>query len=184
MYVTKGDPRTQMNWMHPFLEIGESGRYGKSVYARSSISAGTKLAVLGGYVMRITDEPSLPNYGADFALQIDEEFVIGAHGEADMDDAQYFNHSCSPNAGLRGQIGLVAMRDIAADEEVTFDYAMVLADAPGLPPYEFECQCGSEQCRGTVTDRDWRLPELQSRYAGYFSLHVSDLIRRLYPDVE
>lgn len=178
------NPRTQMNWMHPCLEISESRRYGKSVYARSSITAGTKLVLFGGYVMRIADEPVLSNYGGDFALQIDEEFVIGAHGELDMDDAQYFNHSCSPNAGLRGQIGLVAMRDIAADEEVTFDYAMVLADAPGLPPYEFVCQCGSEHCRGTVTDRDWRLPELQSRYAGYFSWHVAELIRRCCPTVE
>ena len=76
-----------MNWIHPYLEIRESGHYGKSVYANSCIPAGTKLAVFGGYVMRITDEPSLANYGADFALLIDEEFVIGADGEMDMDDA-------------------------------------------------------------------------------------------------
>ena len=174
-----GSPKTLMNWMHPHLEIRESGRHRKSVYACSCIPAGKKLAVFGGYVMRIADEPSLQNYGADFALQIDEEFVIGAHDEPDMDDAQYFNHSCNPNAGLHGQIVLVAMRDIAADEEVTFDYAMVLMDAPGAPAYEFECHCGSDNCRGVVTDRDWRLPELQRRYAGYFGWHVAERIEQL-----
>ncbi|MCL4682941.1 MAG: SET domain-containing protein-lysine N-methyltransferase [Rhodocyclaceae bacterium] len=169
-----------ISWLHPALEIRRT-RGGRGIYARESIPAGRKLAVCGGYVMRITDEPSLANFGADFALQIDEEFVIGAYGETDMDDAQYFNHSCNPNAGLCGQIGLVAMRDIGAGEEVTFDYAMVIADAPGIPPYAFECRCGSVLCRGTVTDRDWRLPELQSRYAGYFSWHVAGLIGRHYP---
>ena len=36
----------------------------------------------------------------------------------------HLNHSCEPNLGLQGQIAFVAMRDIAADEELTFDYAM------------------------------------------------------------
>lgn len=124
--------------------------------------------MFGGYVMRVADEPSFEE-GGDFALQIDEEFVIGAQSEADIDDAQYFNHSCDPNGGLRGQLGLVAMRDIAPDEEVTFDYAMVLVETKVLPPYGFECHCGSANCRGRVSSQDWRSPELQERYRGWFS---------------
>ena len=96
-------PQAMFSWMHPALEIRETDRYGKSVFACSYIPADTRLAVFGGYVMRIADEPVFENIGADFALQIDDEFFIGAHSEADLDDAQYFNHSCNPNAGLRGQ---------------------------------------------------------------------------------
>jgi SET domain-containing protein len=147
------------------------------VFARSFIPAGTQLAVFGGYVMRIADEPSFEE-GGDFALQIDDEFVIGARSDADMDDAQYFNHSCDPNAGLRGQLGLVAMRDIATDEEVTFDYAMVLVEAPDQPTYEFECHCGSADCRGRVSNHDWRLSALQERYRGWFSWCVQEHINR------
>ena len=106
--------------------------------------------------MRIADEPVFENIGADFALQIDDEFVIGANFEADLDDAQYFNHSCNPNAGLRGQLNLVAMRDIAPDEEVTFDYAMVLYCGKGAKPYQLECACGAPSCRRIVTDDDWQ----------------------------
>jgi hypothetical protein len=29
-----------------------------------------------------------------------------------------------------------------------------------------------------VTDRDWRLPELRRRYAGFFSWHVAERIKR------
>ncbi len=151
---------------------------GRGVFARESIRAGAKLAMFGGYVMRIGEEPSFAESATDFALQIDDEFVFGSKHAADVDDADYFNHSCDPNAGLQGQIGLVAKRDIAPDEEVRFDYAMVLADAPGLAPYDLTCRCGSELCRGTVTDRDWRLPELQRRYAGYFSWYVTGRIAR------
>lgn len=34
----------------------------------------------------------------------------------------YTNHSCDPNIGLQGQIVFVAMRDIAAGEELTHDW--------------------------------------------------------------
>lgn len=128
--------------------------------------------------MHFSEEPSFGEDGADLAHQIDDEFVIGAKQASDLDDADCFNHSCDPNAGLRGQLGLVAMRDIAPDEQVCFDYAMVLAEVPGLAPYEFACRCGSTLCRGTITDRDWRRPELQRRYAGYFSWYVTQRIGR------
>ena len=36
----------------------------------------------------------------------------------------HLNHSYEPNLGVQGQITFVALCDIAADEELTFDYAM------------------------------------------------------------
>jgi hypothetical protein len=83
-------------------------------------------------------------------------------------EGDYVNHSCNPNAGLSGQIGLVAMREIEPGEEVCFDYAM----CDTMPYDEFECECGAANCRGVVTGSDWQRPELQKRYAGYFSPHV------------
>jgi hypothetical protein len=83
-------------------------------------------------------------------------------------EGDYVNHSCNPNAGLSGQIGLVAMRDIKIGEEVCFDYAM----CDTMPYDEFDCGCGSANCRGHVSGNDWQKPELQKRYAGFFSPHV------------
>ena len=80
----------------------------------------------------------------------------------------YVNHSCSPNAGLSGQIALVAMRDIGAGEEITYDYAM----SDGSPYDEFTCSCGSPHCRVQVSGEDWRRPELWQRYEGYFSPYL------------
>ncbi|MCX5903887.1 MAG: SET domain-containing protein, partial [Proteobacteria bacterium] len=102
------------------------------------------MAIFAGHVMKVEDEPEFSEGKKDFAVQIDEHFVIGTKHEGEIEDTDIFNHSCNPNAGFKGQIFLVAMRDIPAGEEVTFDYAMVLHEAAGMPQgYEFACLCGS-----------------------------------------
>src|SRR5437773_4537542 len=62
----------------------------------------------------------------------------------------------------------VAMRDIPAGEELTHDWAMTDDD-----DYSVECNCGAPNCRGTLTGKDWQRPELQTRYAGYFSAYLA-----------
>ncbi len=70
------------------------------------------------------------------------------------------NHSCDPNCGVRENPGVegfdfVALRPIAAGEEVTFDYAMRNHVIEHFPA---RCLCGAKICRGRVTG--WKnLPE-------------------------
>jgi hypothetical protein len=66
----------------------------------------------------------------------------------------------------------VAMRDIAVDEEICFDYAM--SDSSDYD--EFECGCGSPNCRKRISGSDWKKPELQKRYKGYFSPYLQQRI--------
>ncbi|MFL6334109.1 MAG: SET domain-containing protein-lysine N-methyltransferase [Pyrinomonadaceae bacterium] len=60
------------------------------------------------------------------------------------------NHSCDPNASFDGDGMLVAVRQIEAGEEITYDYR-----AHPLPasPWNFECRCGAEGCVGWVDVR-------------------------------
>jgi hypothetical protein len=83
----------------------------------------------------------------------------------------YSNHSCDANLGMRGEITFVAMRDIAPGEELTHDWATTDDD-----DYSVECKCGASTCRGTLTGKDWQRPELQRRYAGYFSTYLAKKI--------
>ncbi len=129
--------------------------------------------------MSINEESTLSEAHSDFALQIDESFVIGSKFAHDVEDTDFFNHSCEPNAGINGQIFLVAMRDIEPEEEVTFDYAMVLHAAKGVPRYEFTCNCNSLDCRGNISEDDWKMIELRHRYDGYFSLFLQEKIEKL-----
>jgi hypothetical protein len=92
-----------------------------------------------------------------------------------MEPSDCFNHSCDPNVGLTGQIGLIAMRDIEPGEEVCLDYAM----CDGSAYDEFDCQCGSLNCRGRITGEDWKRAELWERYEGYFSPYLQRRIAAL-----
>jgi hypothetical protein len=109
------------------------------------------------------------------ALQVDDDFFLVSTREGPAD---WVNHSCSPNAGLRGQVVLVAMRHIDAGESICFDYAMT----DSAPYDEFECGCGSPHCRKRITAEDWQNRSLWSRYDGYFSTYLADRIRRAQQD--
>ncbi|PYL32540.1 MAG: hypothetical protein DMF35_08075 [Verrucomicrobia bacterium] len=85
----------------------------------------------------------------------------------------YSNHSCDPNLGLRGEITFVAMCEIRAGEELTHDWAMTDDD-----DYSVECNCGANSCRKVLTGKDWQKPELQRKYAGYFSAYLARKISK------
>ena len=167
--------KAMFSWINPSLEIKNTS-VGNGIFTRMPIQKNDRLAIFGGYIMPANEEPHFADSHGDFALQIDESFVIGFRYSVELEDTDYFNHSCHPNAGIKGQIFVVAMRDIAPGEEITFDYAMVLHKSAGVPLYEMTCSCGSENCRGTITDNDWRLPELQKRYNSWFSWYLQEKI--------
>lgn len=77
------------------------------------------------------------------------------------------NHSCDPNLWWSGD-ELVALRDIAAGEELTYDYATDGSAGVLGPAALLRCNCGSMRCRGLIEAGDRHIPELQRRYAGHF----------------
>lgn len=89
-------------------------------------------------------------------------------------DANFMNHSCDPNLGWAGEYTLVAMRDIAAGEEVTYDYAT--SDIVGINGQtELICLCGSSFCRTVIKPTDLLVyPELRQRYKGFLPPSVVD----------
>lgn len=135
---------------------------GCGVFARADIARDELVSLWGGRIIGVDDlDPSIPRF-TQRILQLDEGLYLLTSEEPEPNDC--FNHSCEPNLGFFGQIGLVAMRDIKAGEELTFDYAM----SDGSPYDEFDCHCGLPNCRGKITGGDWKLPELWEKYQGYF----------------
>lgn len=88
---------------------------------------------------------------------------------------RYTNHSCDPNTWWSNDDGLamVACRDIAAGEEITYDYATsdILVD------YRMDCRCGAANCRRVVTNRDYLDPAWQRRYGAHLPRHVLEAVR-------
>ena len=152
----------------PFDEKGGCG-----VFAREPIKQGELLSLWGGRIVTADEiDPNMTNL-TQRILQVEEGLYLETPEK--LEPADCFNHSCEPNAGLSGQIGVVAMRDIEAGEELNFDYAM--CDA--TPYDEFDCYCGSENCRGRVTGSDWMRPELWEKYDGYFMPYLARRIEAL-----
>jgi uncharacterized protein len=71
------------------------------------------------------------------------------------------------------------MKNINKNEEVVFDYAMVLFAGDAAQAYRLKCECGSPLCRGEITTEDWQKPELQEKYAGYFQYFLQEKIAAL-----
>ena len=72
----------------------------------------------------------------------DGKVVIDGHGMA-----MFVNHSCDPNCETDeedGRVYIAAIRDIAAGEELTYDYYLYDGDD------EAPCYCGSKDCRGSM----------------------------------
>ena len=146
---------------------------GKAVYARDIIEPGELVAVWSGRIIPAQALDELPEEIRRHTVQIEEGLYLASISASEPPD--FINHSCEPNAGLDGQIAIVALQRIHPGDEVTIDYAM----CDGTPYDEFECACGTSLCRGRVTGEDWRNPELWERYAGHFSPYLERRIKAL-----
>lgn len=73
---------------------------------------------------------------------------------------RYTNHSCDPNAAIKDDYRLVALRDIQPNEQICFDYSTTMSENN----WTMECRCGSTNCRSVIRDFS-ELPEsLRRRY--------------------
>ena len=145
--------------------IESSPQHGRGVFARQPIAAGEPILLFGG-PHRTRAELQVDEYH----LQIGDDLYLGSSGEAD----DYVNHSCDPNAGFRDGLLLVARRDIAAGEEITWDYSTAIDEADFAG---FTCSCGAAGCRGRVQSfrhldavtqqrlAPWLLPYLRAKYS-------------------
>jgi uncharacterized protein len=141
---------------------------GRGLVAVAPIGAGEVVAIKGGHIVDTATMQSLPERLRNSEVQIADGIHLVALEEAEYEPVMLFiNHSCEPNVGFAGNIVLVAMRDISSREELTTDYAL-FDDYDGV----MECRCGTSACRGTISGRDWQLPELQRRYGNYFSWYL------------
>ncbi len=153
-----------LTYRSPKTEVRASPIHGQGLFARHAIARGEIVAVKGGHVLTHAQWATLePTLGAAEIQVAEDLFIAPVREDHRSGSMLYTNHSCDPNLAIQGQIVLVAMRDVAAGEELTIDWATT-ADGD----HRMACHCGSPGCRGTVTGKDWMKPELQARYRGWF----------------
>ncbi len=136
-----------------------SPRHGLGVYATAPIRRHALVIEYAGEVITHDDaERRYPTTGATalpehtYVLQLDDERVVDAN--VGGNDARFINHACDPNLEpitIGDHVWLVALRNIAAGEELGYDYAIEL-DERHTPAAKrrFPCRCGGATCRGTL----------------------------------
>lgn len=143
------------------------------MFATRPIHKDEVVVIIGGTVMSDAEFRTFiataPRYNA---IQIGED----AHLVDIPTSPGGMNHSCDANLWLHDEVTVVARREIAADEELTQDYAIYTT----TPDWVMSpCGCGSPLCRHIVTGNDWQRQDVQERYKGHFSPFINERIRLL-----
>jgi hypothetical protein len=129
---------------------------GKAVFAARGFVEGETLLRFTGRRLRADRVPSRMRGPSDRFVQVAPGHYMGPSGRID----DLVNHSCTPNAGLRFAgtgIFLIASRDIAAGEEISWDYSTTLAESN----WHMICQCRSPECRRVIGNFSTLSPERQ-----------------------
>jgi SET domain-containing protein len=149
------------------IQVRRSGVHGKGVFAVQNIAEGEVLIEYVGEVIswqeaqdRHPHDPSQPNH--TFYFHVDEDRVIDANFGGNS--ARWINHCCNPNCYADeqdGRIFITALRNIAAGEELNYDYGLMVQERYTKKlKAEYPCWCGSPDCRGTLLapKRGWSPP--------------------------
>ena len=131
--------------------------HGKGVFTLVDVPAKEALVEYVGEIIdweealnRHPHDPSQPNH--TFYFHIDETRVIDANVGGNR--SRWINHSCAPNCEAderAGRVFIKTLRDIAAGEELFYDYGLVI-DEPYTAELlaDYPCWCGAPNCRGTL----------------------------------
>jgi uncharacterized protein len=164
----------KLNWVNPKISIGKDARWGRMQIANSGIKKDELLVVYGGHVIDVEEYNIVLMKVGDFPYQISENPILFFSPTLinEVQNGDFFNHSCSPNSGFKSEIHLVAMRDILAGEQITFDYSICMT----IQDWKMVCDCNSTNCRKIITGEDWKIKELQLKYRGYFQPYIEQKI--------
>ena len=128
------------------FEIKPSPVHGVGGFAAMPIRAGTLVVEYVGEKISKRESNCRCETGNTFIFELDDEWDLD--GAVGWNPARFLNHSCAPNCDaelIDGCIWIVARRDIASGEELTFNYGYCLEDYREHP-----CRCGAPECVGYI----------------------------------
>lgn len=141
-----GAPPAGREPVNEWLEIGSSGIHGRGGFARKAIPAETVVIEYVGERVDKQESARRCDDGNPYIFTINDDWDID--GDVPTNPARFLNHSCAPNCEAQQEedrIWIVALREIPAGEELTFNYGYDLADWRDHP-----CGCGARECLGYI----------------------------------
>ena len=145
-----------------------SAIHGLGCFAGHAIPAGARVIEYVGEKIDKAESLRRCEAGNEYIFALDETHDLD--GLVGHNIARFINHSCAPNceAGPAGEkIWIIALRDIAPGEELTFNYGYDLIDYREHP-----CHCGSAGCAGYIVAVEY-VEDIRNRSA-YSAARQSD----------
>jgi hypothetical protein len=154
------------------ISVKGSRIHGWGLFADSNFKQGELVAeYVGEYISNAVADRREKYYRKqriqDYQFRVNDKIVIDATLKGGY--ARYINHSCQPNCKAKiieseppnlhlMRVMIIAKREIAASEELTYDYHFPLeTDLKKRVP----CSCCSENCRGYM---NWDIPEKMKKW--------------------
>ncbi len=165
------------SFLNPKCTVLDSPLGGKGIFATAPLQKKELIAIWGG---KIYTSKELKKYGTKYPemithpVEIYKDYYLGPVNPKKLEATDRFNHSCNPNAGIRGQIILEARRDIKKGEEITYDYETSDISFFGKPMI---CHCNAKNCRKTINGHSWKEKYFQKRNKKYLATYILDLIK-------
>ena len=147
-------------------EVKDAGKKGKGLFALKNLQKGEEILYFTGKVVEVEDESKYPEHIRDHWHPIDEKEDKKVYVLPES-PWMYMNHSCEPNAGVKNDRHLVAIKDIKKGDEINIDYSTLFLDG-----WEMACKCGSKNCRKMISTFDKLSPKDQERLKDYVSSYV------------
>jgi SET domain-containing protein len=166
------------SYLSPKCCVRQSPIHGRGIFAAQGIKKDELIALWGGRVYSLQEVLEIAQKYPHFethTVSIYKDFYLGPLDTdlTKLDETELFNHSCDPNAGVKGQIVIVARRPIQQGEEVCFDY-----DTTETAAVPFVCRCRSSRCRGLIDGSAWKDASFRVQHHGYLSWYIEELVRQ------
>lgn len=134
-----------------WVTVRESTIQGTGLFAVREIPAGTRIVEYVG--QKLTKQQALAECeaGNHFVFTLDDEWDL--NGNVEWNLARFINHSCAPNCEAEqdvDRVWILALRDIACGEELTYNYGYDLEEYREHP-----CRCGSKDCVGFIVAEEF-----------------------------
>lgn len=146
------------------VRVQDSPIHGKGVFAARALKKGERVIEYRGDVIAQDKADELyaddGESGHTFLFTVNSDYLID--GNVRGNAAKWINHGCEPNCEAvlleaegddraADRVVIEALRDIGKDEELTYDYGIVLevAHTKRLKSI-WVCRCGAATCTGTL----------------------------------
>ncbi len=148
--------------------VGKSRIAGQGLFAAQDIKQDARIIPYIGEKISKGESTRRLVQGNVYIFTLNESFDID--GKTLKNKARYINHSCDPNCEVEltsRTIWLVALRDITAGEDLTYNYGYEVKDY-----MEHPCTCRAKNCCGYILDREyWGLIATSSTLIVSFGSH-------------